>query len=429
MIEVVEGFGVGAGKSYFVTTKLLGHFLAGGSAWVVDTMELLWPEFKDYVAKKHGLELVDSQYNKVPVEDIWKIHQVTPPGTEECPVLIVIDEAHMGLNARDWNDPKKRGLFDWATQSRHDDNDLLFISQSAQNIDKQVRRLVTYNWRIRNSEKLGEGNPYRVFLKWQRALTFGLYGGPKFIVNQLDQDGKKPLGQKQFIPQDKSIFGIYRSKAMRGKHTRAGVAVERLKLNRVSRAKANAKTKKKAHPMVKYVIILMLVAISFGLYKVAKTDWSFGSKRVAAAQGKNSPPPRDVTSQSAPVAQSVPKVPQYEIRHEAWRARMDGYLKLESGEYFVGRMSKYGLVQGIQDGVVLITKPDGTLLYLVSEDEGNTRQVPAGITNEKAVAPPSKPPLIVPDSTSQEVNKQAMGASWKSEGGRGSGPVGPRPTP
>lgn len=377
MISIIEGFGVGAGKSYFATTQLLQHFLDGGTAYVADTMQLKWEPFKAYVRKKYQVELEDDQYHVLNGDEILHVHENTPPGTEDCPVLIVIDEAHGALNARDWADRKKRPLFDWCTQSRHDDNDLLFISQSAHNIDKQLRRIATYNWRIRNSEKLGEGNPLKMWLNVWRALSFGLHGGPQFIVNQLDQDGVKPLGKKIFLPQDKDIFAIYESKSMRGKHKRAGVPVARKQLKKVG-----AKAILEKRPYMKYLIYAVIAVLCLAGWRLAHTDWSFGAKKQQE---------KVATVSATPGPSTSPGATAYDIEHEEWRARGKDWIKLaDTGLYRVGRMSRKGMVRGIQDGVILVDRPDRRLLYIVAE-ESKAAPVIAAAPIPSPTATPGKP--------------------------------------
>lgn len=388
MISIVEGFGVGAGKSYFVVaTQLIQHFIDGGTAYIADTMELKWPEFKEYIAREYGLELVDTQYNLLSRDQIAHIHEHTPPGSPDKPVLIVVDEAQGALNARDWADRSKRGLFDWCTQSRHDDNDLIFISQSAHNIDKQLRRLATYNWRVRNSEHLGEGNALKTWLKVWRIISFGMNGGPKFIVNQLDQDGVKPLGKKIFIDQDPRIFNIYTSKAMRGKHKRAGQAVAKVQLKKVGHQALAVR-----RPYMKYVIILMVTVLALAGYRLYKTDWSFGRKPATVQAVSNSSEVKTVGSDK-PTA--------YEVEHEAWRARGGDWIKLaDSGMYRVGRMSRKGMVQGIQDGVIYVRRPNGGLLYIVADDEIGKVSLPPPIptpTGRPMVIAPWKPEPMTSD--------------------------------
>src|ERR1700736_2012900 len=205
MIEVFEGFGLGSGKSYFVVTRLISHFKAGGTAVVVDTMEILWENLKAYVLKSSGYILQDCQFRTLSEEKILALFEHTPPGDDDIPVVIVLDECHNKLNARDWNDKSKRALFDWCTQSRHDNNDIWFISQSAHNIDKQVRRLATFIWRVRNTANWG-GNIITHFLKLMKFVTWGWHTGAYFVVSQLDQDGRTLVGRKRWLDQDWEIL-------------------------------------------------------------------------------------------------------------------------------------------------------------------------------------------------------------------------------
>jgi hypothetical protein len=380
MIQIIEGFGVGAGKSFFCVTLLIEHWISGGTAYVADTMEVLWAELKQHVAEVRGYVLQDSQYVSLPEEAILRVHEHTPPGTEDCPVLIVIDECHGKLNARDWNDKSKRDLFDWCTQSRHDDNDLIFISQSAANIDKQLRRIATYNWRIRNSERMGENNVLRTALKVWKWISFGLHGGPQFIVSQLDQDGRTLLGKKIFLPQDKRIFKVYRSKSMRGKRKRSGNAVARVKIER-------------AKPMLKkgymkYAFMIVLVMVGLGVWKLATADWHPKSSAAKAV---------GTTVTQATTKTEINSKATYETKGEPWRARGKGWMKTDAGYYRVGRMSPSGMVEAIADGVVRIKKPDGQLLFIVGQDV----TVPAG-TPIPAQTPWNKEIVYAKDGTAAE---------------------------
>lgn len=363
MISVVEGFGVGAGKSYFAVVQLINHFTRGGTAYVVDTMCIKWEPLKALVVRRYGLLLEDSQYRSVTADQIVNIHEHTASGTSECPVLIVVDECQGALNARDWADKSKRGLFDWATQSRHDDNDLLFISQSALNIDKQLRRIATFNWRIRNSEMLGEGNALRVWLAVWRVISFGFNGGAMFIVNQLDQDGKTPLGKKQMLPHDREIFECYDSKAMRGKHRRNGEEISKVTLTKVSRRTGRVESEKKEVKLMwKYVAGFVLLMMAFGGYKIYRMDWTFGaSKREAAFKAPVS---------SAPVASVIPAsaAAEYDVRKVNMLASADGYLKTASGEYLAGEMSPDGFVQAVRGRTARVRQPNGRALYIVGAD-------------------------------------------------------------
>ena len=57
--------------------------------------------------------------------------------------LVLLDEAGSWLNARDWNDKDRRGLFTWITHARKHGWDVALIVQDFEALDAQVRRSVT----------------------------------------------------------------------------------------------------------------------------------------------------------------------------------------------------------------------------------------------------------------------------------------------
>jgi hypothetical protein len=250
MIEVIEGRGVGAGKSYFAVDRLMPHWVQGGTAFVSDTVVIHWEECKRYAKQRAGVVLEDDQFRAISSVDLQHLHEVTLPGSVELPVLIVVDEAQDAFNARDWSDKSKRPFFSWLCQSRHDDNDVVILSQAAANVDKQVRRLCTYIWIVRNTEYFPVGG--KPLSKWIRLFSFGLSNGRYFVRTQLDQDGKTVLG-KRWVKADRGLFRCYESKAMRLRHKRAGSAVARKKLEVVRGRK----------PMMKWVVLLLLVLVGW----------------------------------------------------------------------------------------------------------------------------------------------------------------------
>lgn len=337
MIELVEGRGVGAGKSYFVMTRLVELWRRGGTAYVTDKMEVLWPETKALVVKRYGLVLEDDQYRSLSSEKILRLHEHTAPGTDDNPVLIVLDEAQDDLNARDWSDKGKRDLFSWCCQSRHDDNDLIFISQSSANVDKQVRRLCTFIWHIRNSVKtpiLGLGN----LSSFIQVCTLGLNSGRYFICNQLDQDGRTIMS-RQWLRHDKGIFGAYRSKAMRLSRKRGGDAVAKKNLQRV---KGNT-------PVIKFAVPICLIALCVFAFKV------WGRTHDTPKSEKHA-----VESKAA-----VEHVAGYKVIREKLLSRWPGALRTDEEDYETGQICSHGWVQAVSGNVAKIVTPEGEILFVV----------------------------------------------------------------
>src|SRR3954470_19049984 len=111
MIEVFEGFGVGAGKSFLIVTRLINHWLNGGTAYVAETMCIKFPEVIAYCKRRYGVILEEDQFHAFAESEIEELYLHTPQGSADCPVVIVVDECQGRLNARDWADKKKRPLF------------------------------------------------------------------------------------------------------------------------------------------------------------------------------------------------------------------------------------------------------------------------------------------------------------------------------
>jgi hypothetical protein len=348
MIEVIEGRGVGAGKSYMLVGRLLSHWLQGGTCCVSDTVVIHWDAVKAFALKRHRLVLEDDQYRKISSADLARLHEVTPPGTEELPVLLAVDEAQGAFNARDWSDKTKRPFFDWLCQSRHDDNDVIILSQSQANIDKQIRRLCTYIWITRNACGFPLlGVPMGDLIRW---FTFGLHDGKLFRWTQLDQDGRTPLSAR-WVHFTLDIGNLYKSKSMALAHRREGEAVARKKLERVGRT-SGKKT------MIKYVALGLLIAFGFVGYKLMNMS---PGKAVAA---KHLP----VSSKASEAKTAdLPGIAQYELQIEPWRSVMGGTVRTDHGSYTAGKMSRHGFVEVIAEGVIRYRSPAGKLGYVVTE--------------------------------------------------------------
>jgi len=57
--------------------------------------------------------------------------------------LLVLDEAGYWLNAREWNDPRRKGLYGWITHARKLGWDVALIIQDLEALDSQIRRAIS----------------------------------------------------------------------------------------------------------------------------------------------------------------------------------------------------------------------------------------------------------------------------------------------
>lgn len=134
-----------------------------------------------------------NQYDGIDISHVWDF---VPPGCPESPNLVILDEAHIYLNSRDWKNASRQFL-EWMTHTRHLSVDVIFISQSMLNIDKQIARLVGYIWRFRDMQK------------WGCAELGIMWPLPQFMSSQFDFDGKSMIKPSELSWKNKQIYKLY----------------------------------------------------------------------------------------------------------------------------------------------------------------------------------------------------------------------------
>lgn len=192
MIEVYEGR-LGGGKTYHAVKHMCKYFASGGV--VCSNIMLNLGPVKEYLRQRFRWEFQDGQFIYLEDDQINQFYKHTPAGLPDAPSLVVIDEAHIWLNARDWANVLREMLV-FLTQSRKCFTDIIFISQSALNLDKQIMRLVQYIWRFRDLKKLKIS---------ELGIAWPLN---QFLVAQYDYDGRTLL-DKRFELKDRGIYPLY----------------------------------------------------------------------------------------------------------------------------------------------------------------------------------------------------------------------------
>lgn len=363
MIELVEGRGVGSGKSYYACSKILAHLSVGGIVYCASTFGFKFDEAKALIERRNGVEILPQQYNTFPMEEAWRLHELTPRGTAELPVLIVFDEAHMVLNARDFADKKKRPFFDWLTQSRHDDCDIIFISQCAFNVDAQVRRLVTYIVRARNMANFE--------IPWVGKWPF-----KQFAYSRMDADGRT-LMRRDWAKQDPEIFNCYESKSCRGSHKRLDLVAAPLSLKKV---------KPKKNPM-KILIIAIVLGLAIGGYALINRPSAPAPSVVTKQEPEKTPVQRQ--------AMATPPMPAYDIYAEKFVAYYGlgrrSVVRTANSEYQLGEMSDKGLVTALTDRRVKILQPNGRTGWVVAYDPPPIAQLKERIDAASQTTPTASP--------------------------------------
>lgn len=360
MIEIVQGVGVGAGKSFYVLyQRIIPHLVRGGTVITSDKFVLKWEALAEYVARKYGLHLEVDQVRNVAAEDVWKLHEVTPPGTDECPVLIIVDEAQSALHTRDSRDGNKRALFDWCCESRHDNNDLVFISQHALNIDVAIRRLATNVIKVRNMATLK--------IAGMSCPSILIKLGLGFMVLVYDQS-EKLLQERIWLPQSKEVFACYESKSCKGAHKRAQVdAIVRKQLQKVAKPKGNN---------MKLVPLIVIALIAAALYGAAPAIGMFGGK-------KKQPDKVQLTQQVAPQKKRLRKALERAVSYCGnTLPDLPKSLVTDQATYILGQLSVRGFVKKMDcrstggSFIVTVECEDEEGLFFVIADSARKDETP-----------------------------------------------------
>lgn len=208
-IEAFVG-SLGGGKTYSaVCDWIIPHLARGGT--VCTNINLNIEALRLFLRSEFHWELQDAQIVHLSEEQIPRFHVHTPSGTADCPVMIVIDEAHLYLDPRDTMKHDK-GLTDFWTQARKCDTRVIFISQHYEKMDVNIRRMVTSTWRFRDLRQ------YRVGIG-----SFGFHI-PFPILRQSQWDAGKKYCGGRWRWFDSQVWKCYESKQILRSIERAGVA-------------------------------------------------------------------------------------------------------------------------------------------------------------------------------------------------------------
>jgi len=412
---MIQGRGLGSGKSYFVASEIYRRLISGHTVVVTESFKFLFDKAKELAANWHNVVLEASQFIVIPEAETLNIHKLTPAGTADSPVLVIIDEAHDHLNARDWADKSRRPFFSWLTQSRHDDTDVWFISQNLNNVDKQCARLVTRIFQMRDMKET-----------WIAGI--GQWRTKSFRCDQMDGDGRR-LERSWYIRKDKRIFGIYVSKNKAGAHGRAGVIEGRKQL-----ASAGNWVFLRSR-MFKFFIVLVIVcgcAAGYWAYKGKDKFDGFAIKKerkgaaVAEAASVKTVPAQVSPAPTVAVPPPVRTGPVLE--KELFRAG-DGvsYMRTEQRTYWLGEFGPFGVVVKITPRAVVCMGPGNVQTVVIGEERASTSApVPASAT----APPPSPAAIAAKTATVQSVQRAQVASTGEAQLPRlparpGDGPAAP----
>jgi len=227
MIEIFEGR-IGGGKTYTAVERIAERLAVGGTVYT--NIETNWQGMTRLVAYRFGCYCEQDQLLKLP-DDVYGWHESIKWGTIDSQVLVIIDEAHLWYNARDWAKTQSghKEMLRFLTQSRKANVDVIFITQAISNLDKQFRALAQFVWSLRD---LGRA----------KGFISALFGGFIFYVAR-DYDGI--VMQSGLKKKDKYVYGAY--------STLAFLSPEMAKIAKEARARALNKRQLKKLPWYKKV--------------------------------------------------------------------------------------------------------------------------------------------------------------------------------
>jgi hypothetical protein len=386
MIELYEGR-LGGGKTYSATVRIVDHVRRGGL--IATNIELVWDAIKQYSAERFGVIVEDDQYIALDEEHIGMFHRHTPSGTVELPVLVVLDEAHLTFNARDYakTDKLYRETLTFLTQSRKVNTDVIFIAQSVLNMDKQFMRLVQYIWRFRDLSK------------WKIPGLGLRYPFNQILAVQFDYDGYTIL-QRSFVNKDKRVFALFKTNALLRQFPRLEGRKTQRKLEKTAK-----------RPMMKYLIPLGIV---FGLvcaYMLYRNLTSIGKPTEAQREQKNNPAlaqraiPHDEQG-NGKIKHDTEAYDIYAEQFVSWNGP-ERSLKTDGGWYQVGEMSGRGYVTAISSRRAKLSQPDGRIGWVVANKDYHPTPsasiaINQEVKHETVIAKPVPTPSATPDFFKEE---------------------------
>jgi zona occludens toxin (predicted ATPase) len=389
MIELYEGR-LGGGKTYSACVRMVDQVARGGL--IATNIEIIWDKFSEYIENKFNVVPERDQFISLQDEQIGLFHRFTPSGTAELPVLVVIDEAHLTFNARDFAQTDKlyRETLTFLTQSRKVNTDIIFIAQSVLNMDKQFMRLVQFIWRFRDLAKWkipGLGIPYPL---------------KQILAVQFDYDGKTVL-QRSFIQKDKRIFGLYNTNSLIREFPR-------LTVTKTKRQLLKSKSNKEQMKLLIPLGIVLGVISAFFLYKkisnIGKPTTPVGATALAKPTPEgNVNTTGSTTTKTTTTAKTEKERNEgaydiYDEEFKSWNGNNRELATKEGGWYQVGEMSSRGYVTAVSDRRARVAQPDGRTGWVVA----NSREKSSSAPIASPTASPSPPIIAASPSPSTPVS-------------------------
>jgi len=169
---------MGSGKSWYAVRAMASALLAGKGVVTNITLRDGWEHvvadralWRRLVPGARARKAAELRGQLHVVKDIDELQRIRVRGTREDRWLVVIDEAHKFLNAREWESKGRIERVGWFTDSRQLGAEVLLLTQAVENVDAQVRRAVEFTTRLRNLRSFKVAGIPLIPIKWFLAIT------------------------------------------------------------------------------------------------------------------------------------------------------------------------------------------------------------------------------------------------------------------
>jgi hypothetical protein len=128
---------LGGGKTLLAVEEIFAHVMRGG--FVYTNIALRFEAFAE-LCRKRGVIFDPNRVKIIEAKSLTSFQTQIGRGTHDMPVLVVIDEAGLEINSRDWKS-MTREFLNLNVLIRKLDIRMIYIAQKAAMLDKQVREL------------------------------------------------------------------------------------------------------------------------------------------------------------------------------------------------------------------------------------------------------------------------------------------------
>lgn len=197
---------LGGGKSLCAVDLGMERLALGG------TVSANIPIYRDKVAKwmeeEEGKIMDQNRLHILEQDTIEDFQNFAIRGTSRLPAMLILDEAALDLNARDWKS-RTDGEFNFVILARKLRIELIFIAQDASDIDKQIRKKMQREIHCRSLKNLFEFANLPVFVR---------------VPYTIQINGKPWRGKPQVMWKAKS-WGMFDSHALHGEKAKLYAAL------------------------------------------------------------------------------------------------------------------------------------------------------------------------------------------------------------